>query len=152
MGIIGRFPSFPLQHTVAVPLQIPRFQVWGSNPSQGHFFAFFLVPTFCNGQLMENILLNNFIDSLMSCHSKRIALTGIWTPYLENSGIWCGFYAYSVECQVSDHSRHELNSLDSVHSICHLIDRLMDCLDWDSNPVPGKRGIWNGTGSGTVCL
>ena len=47
-GIKGRFPSFPLQrgstacrtcaviqHTVAVP--VPRFQVWGSNPSQGNF-------------------------------------------------------------------------------------------------------------------
>ena len=47
--IIGRFPSFPLQHgltarracaiqhTVAVPVSNSTFQVWGSNPSQGNF-------------------------------------------------------------------------------------------------------------------
>ena len=37
-AVIGRFPSFPQQHAVPVlvPLQIPHFQVWGSNPSQGN--------------------------------------------------------------------------------------------------------------------
>ena len=55
---IGRFPCFSPQRAVAVPVphQIPRFQVWGSNPSQDHFFRFFsLLSTVCNGKSMENI-------------------------------------------------------------------------------------------------
>ena len=43
-GIIGRFPSFPLQHTAAVPVphQIPRFQVWGSKSQSRKFFLMWL--------------------------------------------------------------------------------------------------------------
>ena len=56
--------------------------------------------------------------------TEKIGLTEIRTPYLEKCGVWCGFYAHSVGCQVSDYSRHELHNLASVHSICHLIDWL----------------------------
>ena len=76
---IGRFPSVPLQrgvtacracaaiqHAVAapVPLHIPRFQVWGSNPSQGNFFAFFPSPNFLQRSINGEYVLNNFIHWL----------------------------------------------------------------------------------------
>ena len=64
---VERVTFAAIQHTVAVPvpLQISRFQVWGSNPRQDHFFAFFLLATFCNSQSTENIFLSNFIDWLI---------------------------------------------------------------------------------------
>ena len=61
-------------------------------PVMAIFSLFFRLPTFCNGQSMYNIFLNNFFDWL----------------------IWVVIGVISQK----------------------------NCLDWDSNPRPGKRGIW----------
>ena len=34
---------------------------------------------------------------------------------------------------------------------CHWSHVTKSCLDWGSNPRPGKRGIWCGSGTATVC-
>ena len=72
-AVIGRFPSLPLQrgltacrtcaaiqHAVAVP--VPRFQVWGSNPSQDHFFGFFSFSQLSATVTQWRIFFENFID------------------------------------------------------------------------------------------
>ena len=60
-------------------------------PAKIFFSLFFLPPTFCNGESMENIFPNNFIDWLIwvvvGVPSKKVALTGIWTPDLERCNL-----------------------------------------------------------------
>ena len=104
-AVMGSFPCFSpqrgawfdsvssvcaaIQRTAAVPVphQILRFQVWGSNPSQGNFFVMWLQ--------WQLILINrwNFwkifsIDWPLQKVERRkksenIALTGVWTPDLD---------------------------------------------------------------------
>ena len=57
IGITGRFPCLPLERAMAVPLphQIPRFQVWGSNPSQGNFCDVTPMTTHINQSINQSI-------------------------------------------------------------------------------------------------
>ena len=60
---------------VPVPLYIPRFQVWGSNLSQGKFFFFFFpFPNFLQRSINGEYLLSIFIAWLIdrSCHWSHI--------------------------------------------------------------------------------
>ena len=61
---VKRFPSFPLQRAVAVsvPLAIPRFQVWGSNPQSRQFFRFFSFSQLSATVNQWRIFLAHFID------------------------------------------------------------------------------------------
>ena len=58
-------------------------------PVRAIFPLFFLLPTFCHDQPMEDVFCSGFIDWLidMSCHwghiTKQIAMTGVRTPDLE---------------------------------------------------------------------
>ena len=98
-AIMWRFPCLLLQRGLtacracaviqhAVPVPIPRFQVWGWNLSQGIFFGFFPSPNFLQRSINGEYLSNNLIDWLIdtSCHWSHITkmiLTGIRTPHLE---------------------------------------------------------------------
>ena len=114
-GIIGRFPCFPLQrgltacractaihHTVAVP--VPRFQVWGSNPSQGVFFAFFPSPNFLQRSINGEYFLNNFLDWLIISYH--------WSHITKNCLDWGsnprpGNVEFDVKLELSQHAVEE---------------------------------------------
>ena len=101
-AIIGRFPSFPLQHGLTVcracaVIQHPwQFQFYVSRsgvriPVKIFFSAFFPSPNFLPQSINGEYFLNNFIDWLIDwliwvvigVTSQKIALTGIRTPDLE---------------------------------------------------------------------
>ena len=81
---LNAFPLF--LHSVVWPG--PGFQVWGSNPSQDLFFAFFLAPNFLqrsiNGEYFSNNFFNWLIGVVIGVTSQKVASTGVRTPDLEN--------------------------------------------------------------------
>ena len=98
-----------IQHTVAVPVphQIPRFQVWGLNPSQDLFlvFPFFQLSATVN---QWRVFLNNFIDWLIwvvipSHITKLFRLR--FEPQTWKRGIWRGSGTATV-CWFAAHARH----------------------------------------------
>ena len=75
-----------LQRAVAVPVphQIPRFQVWGSNPSQGKLFAVFSFSQLCATVNQWRIFFKELYRLInMSSHSKKLPWLGFRTPDLE---------------------------------------------------------------------
>ena len=74
---------FSLQRAVPVPvpLQIPRFQVWGSNPSHGNFFAFFPSPNFLQWSIQWRIFVwrtfsIDWYELSLESHHKKLPWLG----------------------------------------------------------------------------
>ena len=87
--------QFPFKfHVSRSGVRIPRFQVWGSNPSQDLFFAFFLFPSFLQRSINGEYFLNNFIDWLIwvviPSHTTKNCLDWDSNPQVWKRGMWCG--------------------------------------------------------------
>ena len=80
---------------VPVPLKIPRFQVWGSNPSQGNPFSTFLPPPkflqwSIDGEYFFQELYRLIGMKLsLESHHKKLPWLG-FEPQTWKGGIWCG--------------------------------------------------------------
>ena len=66
----------------------------------------------------------------------------------------------AIFCGVTPMTTHIDQSIELFKNILHWLTvaeswekekNRKNCLDWDSNSRPGKRGLWSGTGSATVC-
>ena len=99
---------------VPLPLQISRFQVWGSKSQSRQLFRFFPSPDFLQRSINGELILDNLVDWLidLSCHWSHITKTLPWLgfePQTRKRGIWSGT-GTATACWMAAHARHAVTT------------------------------------------